>query len=415
MIGSHSDVTQRKLAEEKVYQTELQLRNSQKLNALGTLAGGIAHDFNNILSAILGYTELSLSQALHDETLRKYLAEVTQAGMRAKDLVRQILTFSRHRETQKKPLILQKVVEEVLLLIRATLPTTITIQQRLSGESDLIQGDATQIHQVLMNLCTNAEYAMREQGGILTVQLETFEGSQEYKLAHFHDLPAGTYLLLTVKDTGHGIAADILDKIFDPFFTTKKTGQGTGMGLAVVHGIIADHQGHIRVQSMQGKGTIVSIVFPLIGVAPANMEIDREPERPSSAPCKPKSQGHVLFVDDEAPLVALGKELLENFGYQVTPFTNSVDALKAFRATPDCFDILITDQTMPNLTGEALAREVLKIRPDFPILLCTGFSYTMTAEKAQKVGIRKFMMKPLLPSELVLAIQEVLRVVCSKD
>jgi len=406
MFGSITDISRRKLAEEKVRHTELQLRNSQKLSALGTLAEGIAHDFNNILGAIMGFTELTLSNGPHEEKVQGYLTEVLTAGLRAKELVKQILTFSRQTEGEKKPIHLQEVIQEVLMLIRATLPTTIDIQQQLSASSDLVQADSTQMHQVLMNLCTNAEYAMRDQGEVLTVQLETVENVMADGLTHHPDFTPGPHLLLHVKDTGHGIPSEILDQIFDPFFTTKAPGEGSGMGLAVVHGIITDHRGHISVTSTPGEGTTVSIVFPLLIAAVADSP-DTEKDLSSAAPIKP-GQGHVLFVDDEASLVALGKELLEELGYEVTTRTSSLDALEAFRAAPSRYDVVITDQTMPNLSGEALAREILRIRPGIPILLCSGFSHTMSEEKAQHLGIRKFLMKPFLRHDFVLAIQEIM-------
>ncbi len=405
MIGSHSDVTQRREAEEKVRQTELQLRHSQKMNAIGTLAGGIAHDFNNILAAIMGYTELAINKSIQEESVKRYLTEVQVAGSRAKELVKQILTFSRLAEGQKKPLHLQQVVQEVLMLIRATLPATIEINLQVTASFDLVEADSTQMHQVIMNLCTNAEYAMRDQGGVLTVKLETLEEIVDVDLMHHEELTPGPRLLLTVKDTGHGMSPDVLDRIFDPFFTTKNPGEGSGMGLAVAHGIIADHHGSITVKSRLGEGTAVSIVLPLLPVEVADTDVDEELHL--TIPYKP-GQGRVLFVDDEATLVVLGKELLEEFGYEVTTITSSLDALKAFRAAPDQYDILITDQTMPNLSGEALAREIFQIRPDLPILLCTGFSHTMTEEKARNLGIRKFLMKPLFRHDLLLAVQEVM-------
>ena len=419
MFGSNSDVTQRRQAEEQVRHAEVQLRHSQKMNALGTLAGGIAHDFNNILAALMGYTELILNKVPYEKTVQGYLTEVLKAGSRAKELVQQILTFSRQTEGQKKPLHFQEVIQEVLMLIRATLPSTIKIQVQLSASSDLVQADATQIHQVLMNLCTNAEYAMRDRGGVLSLRLETVEeDAADGLMPHLEFIP-GPHLLLTVQDTGHGMAPQVLDRIFDPFFTTKKPGEGTGMGLAVVHGIIADHQGRITVTSIPGEGTIVSIVFPLLAAASTDTSTDTdtveaEAELPSAASLHP-GQGRVLLVDDEAPLVALGKEVLEELGYEVTPHTSSLEALEAFRAAPSRYDVVITDQTMPNLSGEALAREILRIRPDIPIVLCTGFSQTMTEEKARELGIRKFLMKPILRHDLVLVLQEVLAEVEIKD
>ena len=270
-----------------------------------------------------------------------------------------------------------------------------------------------------MNLCTNAEYAMRDQGGVLTVRLETVKKVSTNSPASHLELIPEPHLLLTVQDTGHGMSPEVLGRIFDPFFTTKKPGEGTGMGLAVVHGIIADHEGRITVASTPGAGTTVSIVFPLLAAAASTGDMatdtaETHAELPSAVSFKP-GQGQVLLVDDEAPLVALGKELLEELGYEVTTRTSSLDALEAFRAAPSRYDVLITDQTMPNLSGEALAREILRIRPDLPILLCTGFSHTMTEEKARELGIRKFLMKPLLRRDLVLAIQEVLGKVETKD
>ncbi len=422
MFGSNSDVTQRRQAEEQVRHAEVQLRHSQKMNALGTLAGGIAHDFNNILAALMGYTELILNKVPYEKTVQRYLTEVLKAGSRAKELVQQILTFSRQTEGQKKPLHVQPVIQEVLMLIRATLPSTIKIQVQLSASSDLVQADATQIHQVLMNLCTNAEYAMRDRGGVLSLRLETVEEVAADGLMPHLELIPGPHLLLTVQDTGHGMAPEVLDRIFDPFFTTKKPGEGTGMGLAVVHGIIADHQGTITVTSTPGEGTTVSIVFPLLAAASTDTDdtdtdtdtVEAEAELPSAASLHP-GQGRVLLVDDEAPLVALGKEVLEELGYEVTTRTSSLEALEAFRAAPSRYDVVITDQTMPNLSGEALAREILRIRPDIPIVLCTGFSQTMTEEKARELGIRKFLMKPILRHDLVLVLQEVLGEVEIKD
>lgn len=403
MTGSHSDVTQRREAEEKVRQTELQLWNTQKLNAIGTLAEGIAHDFNNILAAIMGYTELILGKVAPGETVHGYVKEVLTAGSRAKELVKQILTFSRQTEGRKRALHLQAVVQEVLTLIRASLPSTIEIDQQLCASIDLVEADSTQIHQVLMNLCTNAEYAMRGKGGVLTVRLETVEEVTAEALLQNPELIPGPHLLLTLSDTGHGISPEVMDRIFEPFFTTKQLGEGTGMGLAVVHGIIAHHHGRITVTSTPGAGTSFSIRLPLL--LSSTMDADEEL---ISADTLPQGGGHVLFVDDEVPLVTLGKELLDELGYEVTTQTNSLDALDAFRAAPDHYDVVITDQTMPNLSGEGLAGEIQKIRPELPIILCTGFSHTMNEEKARELGIRKFLMKPLLRRDLVHALQEVL-------
>lgn len=379
---------------------ESQLRQAQKMQAIGTLAGGIAHDFNNILAAILGYTELSLYDAPQGSRMQRHLTEVLAAGKRARDLVQQILAFSRKRPPERQPLRLHLLLNEVLRMLRASLPSTIVIQPSLSPDAGTAMVDPTQIQQVLMNLCTNAEHAMRDTGGVIEVQLDAVDVSPAFATAHTPLLP-GPHVRIQVKDTGHGIPAEILGRIFDPFFTTKAVGEGTGLGLAVVDGIVANHGGAIVVHSMPGQGTTVSLYLPQIDDAMAPQDIPAEPPLPSGS-------GRILLVDDEATLAHMTAELLTRLGYTTTVYTSSLEALEAFRATPQQFDLVITDQTMPHLTGEKLAQELRRIRPEVPIILCTGFSHAMTPHKAQSQGLNAFLSKPLELRDLAEAIRTVL-------
>ncbi|RMF92264.1 MAG: response regulator, partial [Nitrospinota bacterium] len=375
-----------------------QLRQAQKMEAIGTLAGGIAHDFNNILTAILGYTELTLRNMPEESEAYQNLQEVLAAGKRAKELVQQILTFSRQHEQRYQPVQLRQVVQEVLRLVRATLPSTIEIRQYLDTPGTVL-ADPGQIHQVLLNLCSNAEYAMRERGGILEVRLEKTQITPEFAAAH-PPLHPGPYLQLSICDTGCGMEPAILDRIFDPFFTTKGVGEGTGMGLAIVHGIVTSHGGAITVESLPGQGTTFTLYFPQIDDVLDSMG-DNEP-------ALPRGKETILLVEDEPALAALGEQMLTMLGYRVIAYTDSLKALEAFRADPQRFDLVLTDQTMPNMTGEALSRELLRIRPDLPIILYTGFSHTMTPEKARALGIRAYLMKPLVWRDLALTIRQVL-------
>lgn len=393
-FGSNTDITQMK-------QLENQVRQSQKMEAIGTLAGGIAHDFNNILMAIIGYTELAKQSAKENVRAQMNLDEVLIAGQRAKELVQQILAFSRQTEQSRQPLDLQLAVKEVCKFLRATFPATIEIRQSFSGAASIISGDPIQMHQVLMNLCANAEYAMRGSGDLLELKLEQVTGEPDGIGTH-PDLKGGAYVRLTVRDTGSGMTPDVAQRIFDPFFTTKRVGEGTGMGLAVVHGIVISHGGVIKVESEPGQGTIFSIYFP-------KMEAASYPEEDN--PLQQEvfmGREHILFVEDEEPLARLGEEAMKGLGYKVMVRTSSVEALEAFRADPFRFDVVVTDQTMPNITGEVLARELLEIRPDVPIILCTGFSHSMTSEKAKAMGIRAFLLKPLLIKDLARTLREVL-------
>ncbi len=379
---------------------ETQLRQVQKMEAIGTLAGGIAHDFNNILAAIMGYTEMALYDVPEGTSGRRNLEQVLKAGYRGKDLVKQIITFSRRRDEERRPMQISPIVKEALKLLRASLPTTIDIRQNIKSQSGMVLADPTQIHQVLMNLISNAAYAMREKGGVLEVSLTDVDISPEDVAPPHPDLKPGPYLKLTVSDTGHGIENAIRERIFDPFFTTKKPGEGTGMGLAVVHGIVKSYGGAILVDSEPGKGSTFAVFFPRI-------EGNLLPEVDSAAPM-PTGKEHILFVDDEAALADMVQQMLERLGYSVVAKTSSLEALEVFKVHPDQFDLVITDQTMPHMAGADLAKELMRIRPKIPIILCTGFSEVMSAEEAKTLGIRAFLMKPFATRALAETIRHAL-------
>lgn len=398
MAGVAEDMTEQRRVQETLVKSERQFRQSSRMEAIGTLAGGIAHDFNNILTAILGYTELGLASVPKDSRTQRNLQEVLTAGHRAKHLVLQILAFSRQSTQGKKPTAIQPVIQEALKLLRATIPTTIDIRQSLKSDASVL-GDSTQLHQVLVNLCTNAEYAMRERGGRLDVTLEDLEVTEE-KVESVSGLHVGSHVRLTIQDNGTGMSSDVLERMFDPFFTTKPIGEGSGMGLAVVHGIVANHGGALMVDSQRGKGTRVDVYLPTI----PSMAGEGLGEQGSI----PLGKETILFVDDEETIVRLGKEFLSQLGYTVDVQTSSLEALTVFRNNPGRFDLVITDQTMPGLTGEALSRELLRIRPELPIILCTGFSHIMTAEKAKALGIQAYLMKPLAIQDLAPIVRHVL-------
>jgi len=390
-VSVNRDVTQEKAL-------EAQLQHAQRMDAIGTLAGGIAHDFNNILSSVIGFTELALDDAEKGTLQYENLQEVLVAGSRAKDLVHQILTFSRQSDQEQKPVNVQLIAKEALKLLRASIPSTIEIKQNIQSEA-LVMGDSTQIHQVFMNLCTNAAHAMEDKGGVLTVDLVDIKLDSEF-ISDYPDLKPGTYINLTVTDTGHGMVPDVLDKIFDPFFTTKDKGKGTGMGLSVVHGIVHSHGGSIYVYSEPGKGSTFRIFLP---VFKRRLESEERIEGPI-----PTGTERILFVDDEPGIVNIGKQTLKSLGYNVVTRTSSIEALEFFKTQPDRVDIVITDLTMPNMTGEELAQELMQIRPDIPIILCTGFSVRMDEKKAMNMGIRAFVSKPILKREIAETIRKVI-------
>jgi PAS domain S-box-containing protein len=380
-------------------QLEKQLRQAQKMESIGTLAGGIAHDFNNILSSILGYTELTLAVMPEEESqLNHYVNAILKAGERARDLVSQILTFSRQGEQIQAPVQVHLIVKEALKLLRSSLPSTIEIRQKVIDAGSTM-ADPTQIHQVIMNLCTNAYHAMEEEGGLLKVQLERTE-LEDPALLNTFSLAAGTYLKLTVGDTGKGMPQDVIDRIFDPYFTTKEKGKGTGLGLAVVHGIVRSHQGAIQVASVPGEGSTFEIYLPASGIHDI-------PEMPLASPL-PTGSECILLVDDEAEIVAIEQQMLERLGYTVKAYSDSVEALKHFQEDAQAYDLVITDLTMPGLTGDRLTVEMLKTRPDLPIILCTGFSEMMNEQKAKSIGITKYLMKPVSMVDFAMAVRQVL-------
>lgn len=381
-------------------QLEEQLRQSQKMEAMGTLAGGIAHDFNNLLFPIIGYAEL-LGEEFEEETPNhEFVSEILRATERARELVAQILTFGRRTPKSLKPLTLHSIVKEALKLLRASLPAFIEIRQEVR-ECGPVMADPTQIHQVMMNLCTNAYHAMRD-GGVLTVELGEVDLAAG-DIALISGFPPGPYLRLSVADTGKGMDEAIVQRVFEPYFTTKKKGEGTGLGLAVVDGIVKEHHGFIRVESQPGKGSRFTVFFPRIAE-----EASESPSAESDA--VPQGQGHLLLVDDEAPNTRMLAMLLKRLGYAVTPETDSIEALKRFQANPGDFDLMITDMTMPRMTGADLAQKVLALRPDLPIILITGFSELIDAEEAARIGIRKYLSKPLSISTLARAIERLLTV-----
>ena len=383
---------------------ESQLRQAQKMEAIGTLAGGIAHDFNNILGAIIGYTEIASLQVPEDNKAKESLKEVMKAGRRARDLVKQILAFSRKGEQERIPVQISLIVKEALKLLRSSLPTTVEIRQNIESDTGIVEADPTQIHQILMNLCTNAGHAMREEGGVLEVGIRNVEvGSWDSELGYL-DMTPGPYLLLTVSDTGEGMTPEMLERIFDPYFTTKEKGVGTGLGLAVIHGIVKSHGGTIRAYSEPGKGTTFHAYLPRIKEAKEMAEVESRPG------VIPTGHERVLFIDDEPVLVEIGKQMLERLGYEVTTRTSSIEALELFRAKPDQFDLVITDMTMPNMTGDKLSRELMQIRSDIPVIICTGYSERITEDKAKGMGIKAFVMKPIVIRDLANTVRKALDV-----
>ena len=390
--GTMLDVTDRD-------RLQAQLEQAQKMESIGTLAGGIAHDFNNILSPIMIHAEMAMMELPPDSPVQNSLRQIFQAGERAGGLTKQILTFSRMRQRERSPFKMGLIVKECLKMLRATLPATIEISQNLESGPDTVLCDITEINQVLMNLCTNAAHAMRDKGGELTIAL-----AQEHldieAADKFSDLNPGFYLKLTVSDTGHGIDNETMKNIFEPYYTTKGPGEGTGMGLAVVHGIVRSYGGDIRVESQPGRGATFHVLLPA-----AESEATPPVERPVKLS---KGTERILLVDDEKAAVDAVQAMLGRLGYKVTGRTSSVEALEVFRHRAEDFDLVITDMTMPNISGDELSRELMSIRPDIPIILCTGFSEKMDEKKAMHMGIRAFVMKPIVMRQLADTIRQVL-------
>jgi CheY-like chemotaxis protein len=369
------------------------------MESIGTLAGGIAHDFNNILSALIGYTELAMNDVLEPEKAKSELMEVLKAGDRAKDLVSQILTFSHQTEKKHSPLALQAVIKESLKMLRSIIPSTIELRQDLM-DSGLVMSDPTQINQVMMNLCINAAHAMDKTGGILEVGLKRIHLNGNTDIRDLNLVP-GPYLRISVSDTGHGMTPEVMARIFDPYFTTKEVGRGTGLGLAVVHGIVKGHGGTITCKSALDEGTTFYVYLPEIE---SGKEISIHQERTPL----PTGTERILYVDDEPVIVDLAKKMLENLGYTVFTRTSSIEALEFFRNNPDKFDLVITDMTMPGMTGDRLTQRMMEIRHDIPIILCTGYSEHITEERAKRIGIREFIMKPLIMKEIAKIIRRAL-------
>ncbi len=379
-------------------QLEDQVRQTQKMEAIGTLAGGIAHDFNNIIGAIIGYTDLVLSMSPENK-IKHHLEKVLQSGYRAADLVKQILTFSRKTEKMWVPTRVSLIVREVIKLLKATLPSTIHVHRHLDAENDWILADPSQIHQVLMNLCTNAKHAMQKNGGEMEVSLTNID---EKTLAAVRSdlLPPGDYLKLTVKDTGQGMAIDVRERIFEPYFTTKAKGEGTGLGLSVVHGIVKDHGGDIHLVSEVGIGTTFDVFLPII-------ESSETQQEKNERPLLGKNET-IFFVDNEAFLVESGCEMIESLGYNVISETSSDKALNLFKSQPEKFDLVLTDYNMPVMTGIQLAEKILKIRPDLPVLLCSGYAEGVSSEYVKSLGIFSLLSKPLHKKELSVLLRQCL-------
>ena len=379
IVHAAKDITEQKRLEEELVQ-------SQKMEAVGTLAGGIAHDFNNILSAIIGYSEIIKMGLPQDSALLEDANEVIVAGKRAADLVKQILAFSRNDHAIVEIFEPHLVIAESLKMLRSSLPTSVEIAGEIRKDCGYIRASPTSIHQIMMNLCTNALHAMENEKGILTVNLRRVELEPEF----IQDIEArpGPYVLLSVADTGHGIAKEVRERIFEPYFTTKEIGRGTGLGLAMVHGIVHDAGGFVRVDSTEGQGSRFDLYLPV-----EKMESDTE--NASLQEDIPTGSEHILIVDDENAVTQVNRALLENLGYQTTTEGDSLRALEIIQAAPERFDLLLTDQTMPGLTGSELAKAALEIRPEMPIILCTGYSSVINEEEALALGIRKYLLKPV--------------------
>lgn len=391
------DITFRIKAEEEKKELEKRLLQAQKMEAMGTLAGGIAHDFNNILSPIMIHSEMAMMDLPDDSPVQQSLRHIYKAGDRAKDLVKQILTFARQREEERVPLKASLILKESVKFLRSIIPSTIDIHYDVTVEQDTVLADPAQLNRIVMNLCTNSAQAMQEESGLIEIGL-----SNEYigPGAVNPDVTTGYYLKLSVRDTGAGIRAEHIDKIFEPYYTTKAAGEGTGLGLAVVHGIVKNYGGYIAIESEAGSGTTFRVLLPVVQAE--NSPLMEHSHR------VPRGNERLLFVDDEKSAVDAFEPMLTSLGYYVTARTSSIEALQVFRHKPEAFDLVITDQTMPNMAGKELAREIMSIRPDIPVILCTGFSDQIDERSARDMGIRAFLMKPIVIREIAGTIREIL-------
>ena len=385
---STTDLTERKKIEEN-------LRKAQKMESIGTLAGGIAHDFNNILYPIIGFTEMSMQDLPKTHEVQENLQDILDGAKRARDLIKQILLFARQEKQTLKPIILKPVVEEALKLLRSSISANIDIQSHFYDGKDYVLSDATEIHEIVMNLCINAYHSMEEDGGTLIVRLNKQKPSSDL------NLPSGEYICLSVSDSGVGIPKEIIDKIFEPYLTTKELGKGSGLGLSVVHGIVTNYKGNISVESSPGKGSVFNIFLP-VTIQSEKVEQKRIKDKPLDG------TENILFVDDEASIVKLAIRILERLGYTITGKTSCTEAFELFKEKPDTFDLVITDMAMPIMTGTELAKKILKIQPDMPIIICTGFSEKVDPETAKSIGIKEYIKKPILTEELTSKIRKVL-------
>jgi PAS domain S-box-containing protein len=393
------DISELKTTQQEREQLRTRLIQAQKMEAIGTLAGGIAHDFNNILGAIIGYAEMALYDTQKGSMEHYNIEQVLKAGHRAKDLVKQILAFSRKSEQDKRIIFLTPIIKEVLKLLRASLPTTIEIKMDIEPHLDAIFADPTQIHQVMMNLCTNSAHAMGDKGGILKVSLHNVNLNSK-AASQYPELNPGAYVKLSISDTGCGMDSATMQRIFDPYFTTKEQDKGTGMGLAVVHGIVKGHAGGIHVDSSVSEGTCFDILFPVI-----EKQIISETEELKALPTGNET---ILCVDDEQSLIELAKNMLKKLGYRVETRTLPVEAIEVFKAAPDKFDLVISDMTMPAMTGAGLAKKLMQIRPEIPVIICTGYSEQIDESRAKELGIKGFLMKPFTIRELSKTVRQVL-------
>ncbi|MBN1906253.1 MAG: response regulator [Deltaproteobacteria bacterium] len=398
ILGISEDITDLKKAEVERNKLNVQLHQAQKLESLGNLAGGIAHDFNNILSVIIGFTEMGLLDVNKGSNIEESLQEIYKAGIRAKDLVKQILTFARRSDEEIKPVKVKYIIKEVLEFLRSSIPTTIQIKQNIQSDSS-IMGNPTQLHQVLMNLCTNAAHAMEEDGGVLEISLDDIRFDVN-RLIKGEELMPGEYVRLKVSDTGIGISPEVIGTIFEPYFTTKMQGKGTGLGLALVHSIVDSYGGKVDVKSELGKGSVFEVYIPVTEKIGLNTPDEKEK--------LPVGTERILFVDDEAAIAKVGSQLIKQLGYMVISCTSSIEALELFRQKPDEFDLIITDTTMPGMSGDKLAIQLMKIRKDIPVILCTGYSKKISEDISRQIGVKELIYKPFIMADLARKIRSVL-------